>query len=64
MAEPSRGQARDSDKPEVRGGSVIVTLASLRDIEEWIAQGWYCGRLDNRTPVQRRYGAFYVWRQA
>lgn len=41
---------------------MIVAHAFLCDIEEWIAQGWFVGRIDNLTAVQRAYGSCYVWR--
>ena len=38
-------------------------LAHMRDIEEWIGQGWFAALVPVH-PVQRAYGRLYVWRWA
>jgi hypothetical protein len=43
-------------------GDVLVVLAHLDDIEEWIAQGWIIGPI-GRHPVMAAYRRMYVWRQ-
>jgi len=38
-------------------------LAHMRDIEEWIGQGWFAALVPVH-PVQRAYGRCWVWRVA
>jgi len=49
------------------GGEVGVTriavLAHIRDLEEWVAQGWNVAT-GPAHPVQRGYGRCYVWKWA
>ena len=44
------------------GAGVIVVLAYLSDIEEWIAQGWYVAA-GHGHPVMTAYGRVYVYRE-
>lgn len=39
----------------------IAVLAHIRDLEEWLAQGWIAA-CSPCHPVQRAYGKVIVWR--
>ena len=41
--------------------NAIVVLAHVRDIEEWLQQGWYAA-CSPWHPVSRHYGRVYMWR--
>ena len=40
---------------------MIAVLAHIRDLEEYIAQGWVAAMVPAH-PVQRAYGRVLVWR--
>jgi len=43
--------------------SMVAVLAHIRDIEEWLGQGWQVAMVPVH-PVQRAYGRCWVWRVA